>query len=140
MNLLRVPATIENLELLRKFVTSNVKEYDVSLTVVKRIELVLEEVVVNATEYAYNGTEGDIEIECHLESGSCHEADAFCFCLRDWSEPFNPLEYNGVPFVSNVEGRLAGGLGLLFARKFSDTRTYRRVGDCNEICFCFTIS
>ncbi len=140
MNLLRVPATIESLELLRRFIVSNVKEHAVPLSLVSRIELVLEELVVNATEYAYNGAEGDIELECRVESGSQQEADKFCFCLRDWSEPFNPLEYDGVPFVSDIEGRLAGGLGLLFAREFSDTRTYRRVDDCNEICFCFTLS
>lgn len=140
MNLLRVPATIESLELLRRFIASNIKEHAVSLTVGKRVELVLEELLVNATEYAYEDIDGDIEIECYLESGLSQETDKFCFCLRDWSEPFNPLEYDGVPLVSNVEGRLAGGLGLLFAREFSDTRTYRRVDDCNEICFCFTVS
>jgi len=139
VNLLRVPATIESLELLRRFVVSKAKEHAASLAMVNRVQLVLEELVVNVAEYAYGEDEGDIEIECHIESGSAQHADRFCFCLRDWSEPFNPLEYNDVPLGSTIEGRLAGGLGLLLAREFSDTHRYRRVDDCNEICCCFTI-
>lgn len=97
-----------------------------------KLNLVLEEVIVNIVNHAYAGTNGDMEVECTTPSGK------FCCTVRDWGPPFNPLLADKPDTTSDIDNRSVGGLGLMLVTTMTDECSYTRSGESNELTFCFT--
>lgn len=96
--------------------------------VVRRIELALEEAVVNVIHHGYAGGKGKIEIGLKWEPGRVE------ILVRDWGPPFNPLA--NAPHVdpeAPSEARKAGGLGIYLMGQIMDELTYAREDGANVL-------
>lgn len=127
---LTAPATLSSLPLIRDYVLSKALDSHVPPTRPK-IDLVLEEVIVNIANHAYGNQPGDIEVEC------CVSGTSFCCKIRDWGVEFNPLAAAHPDTKADIDHRSIGGLGLLFVTDMTDGCSYERMENMNELTLCF---
>ena len=136
--ILRLPASLESLVPLQEFMARRAEEDGVPETPLHRIELVMEELVVNLVEHAYLENNGDVEVTCGVERAE-NGTRQYVIYIRDWSHPFNPLEAEEPDLDSDLEHRAVGGLGLHFVKMMSDECQYERRGDGNVIRIAFNL-
>lgn len=92
------------------------------------INLALEEVVVNAIEYAYPSQDkGEIYIHAYMEEGS------LCFEVMDAGIPFDPTSVPEIDTMAPANERTPGGLGVHLAREVFPTIEYQRIGKENHL-------
>lgn len=132
---LRIPATLESLGLVQDFVGSHAKRLGLGAELAGRLELVVEELVVNIGSYAYPDGGGDMEVDCVLGP----DANRFCLILRDWGAAFDPLGRAAPDIEGGLDEREPGGLGIFLVREMADECTYHRNGDMNEFRACFAL-
>ncbi len=133
MDALRLPATIESLEPLRSFVRAEIKGLNLSPEMISKVELVLEEVLVNVFSYAYPNGEGEVEVGCF------HGQGRLCFNILDWGTPFDPLQKGDPDFSLDVSEQPVGGLGIYIVRSMADEVKYRRESGKNILTLCFKV-
>ena len=93
-----------------------------------RVNLALEELVLNIVDYGFD--EGLHEIEITLTS----DADALTIEIVDGGRPFDPLKDAPQPDVdAPVEDRPVGGLGVHLVRTLMDQMHYRREKGKNHL-------
>lgn len=94
-----------------------------------KLELILEEILVNICNYAYNNSTGLIEINAH--------ADHLFFYVEiiDSGKPFNPLENEEPQTNLSIDERKIGGMGIHLVKKFSDSVQYLRKDNKNILKF-----
>ena len=93
-----------------------------------RVNLVIEEWVLNVMDYGYDG--GDNEIELKLTS----EPDSLTIEIVDAGKPFDPLHDAPEPDLdSSIEDRPVGGLGVYMVRTMMDQTHYRREEGKNHL-------
>jgi anti-sigma regulatory factor (Ser/Thr protein kinase) len=88
----------------------------------RKIEIALEEALVNIINYAYKEPGGAIEILCQLDPSASIE-----FTIKDKGQPFNPLlQYAKGRLSMEIEEREEGGLGIFLMRSLMDDVRYER--------------
>jgi len=98
----------------------------VDLKVVRRIELALEEALMNVIHYAYGDREEEIEIELMWQP------EQIQIQIKDQGLPINPLEHIRLPDTQKtLQERGIGGLGLYLIHQIMDEVSYRRENDKN---------
>lgn len=122
-------AELASLYTILDWIRSYLEETGLSDVEIRRIEIALEEGLVNIFSYAYQGKVGEITIVVHHEVGSFVE-----ITFKDKGLPFNPLKHKKEidPLVP-IESLEEGGLGILFMQKLMDKVEYRRENDSNII-------
>ena len=122
-------ANIGTLHDMLGWIRVHVQEGGYSEAEIKKIELALEEALVNIIEHAYSYETGMIEITYRF-----FPEDRIELVLKDYGEPFNPLENSKKvnPFAA-LEEREEGGLGIAFMHKLMDTIEYTREGESNVL-------
>ena len=128
MTKIKLPATIENLEILVAFVSKCAGEQGFNGTRIKEIELATEEVLVNIVNYAYPERSGDVEVSCRRE-----DVTGFVIEISDNGIPFDPLSLPEPDLSPDILDRKVGGLGVFFIRKMMDEVLYRREEGSNII-------
>lgn len=94
---------------------------------VRRIEIALEEGLVNVISYAYQGKQGKVLLGIEYE-----EEEAITITIEDSGLPFNPLKHKReIDPMIPVEELEEGGLGILFMQKLMDKVEYQRKGEKN---------
>lgn len=139
MATVRAKADLSSLPAIRDYVLCTAREAGVTGDVPPKLDLVLEEVLVNVSDHAYNNSQGDIEIECMVKENPDSEVRTFCFEMRDWGNYFNPLEAEKPDITADIDERPIGGLGLLLVTTLSDDCAYTRQGNMNILTLCFNI-
>lgn len=136
---LRLPAVLDSLEPLRLFALEGAVAVGLGPDVPPRLELALEEALVNVISYAYPpGTAGEVELTRHAAP------DAFTLVLTDWGPAFDPLREPELEpeLTANMEAdldhRAPGGMGLFLIRTMSQA-SYRRVGESNQLTLRFPL-
>ena len=93
-----------------------------------RINLVLEELVLNIMDYGHDDNEHHIEI-C-LTSAE----DLVTLHIEDGGHAFDPMTDAPEPDVDGpIESRSIGGLGVMLAREMMDEMAYRRENGRNYL-------
>jgi serine/threonine-protein kinase RsbW len=133
METMRLPATMESLEIFRLFVLGKLRQLNIVQELVFKVELVLEEVLTNVIHYGYPLKAGEMEVGCAIEDNS------FCFRVTDWGIPFNPLERPEPELCEDISDRQVGGLGIYLVRHLVDQLTYQRREGGNMLTFCFRL-
>ena len=87
---------------------------------INKIELAIEELLVNILNYSYPDKIGDVEV-----SYSFNNSSGFIVKIVDMGIPFNPLLLSEADISSSLEERKAGGLGIYFVKKIADNIEYR---------------
>ncbi len=93
---------------------------------IKRIELSVEEVIVNI--FHYSGLKETDSIELDVRTN-----EAFLeIMIKDTGVAFDPTKMNHVPDVTaSLDDRVIGGLGIYLMKRFIDEISYKREGSFN---------
>jgi anti-sigma regulatory factor (Ser/Thr protein kinase) len=100
-----------------------------------KIEIVLEELLVNHVRHAYRSNEGDSDVACFRRAPGF-----FCFEVADEAAPFDPLGHAPPDLTSAPTDRPIGGLGIHLVRSLADEISYRREAGRNVVTVCFALA
>lgn len=128
----RLPARQDSLPEFLAFVRGCAGAAGLATRTLDRVELVLEEALVNVFNYAFSGETGSVEVGCRTVEGP-----ALVVRILDQGIPFNPLSLPDPDTAADASERQIGGLGVLFMRKMSDQISYWRDGDTNILTLRF---
>jgi serine/threonine-protein kinase RsbW len=121
MSSIQLPARIENMELLVRFISDNAGKLGFSCKRIKEIELATEEALVNIINYAYPDHPGDIKVTCIH-----HQSKTFVIEIEDAGIAFNMLSRKDPDISAGISDREVGGLGVFLIRKLMDEIQYHR--------------
>ena len=100
--------------------------FDAALTM--KMNLAIEEAVVNVMEYAYpRGTHGDITVEAQANDVRLK------FTIIDSGTHFDPTAQADVDTTLSAEDRPIGGLGIHIVRQYMDSTNYERISGHNVL-------
>lgn len=124
-------ASLENLYEMLAYVRKESEKAAFHPSLISRIELALEEALVNIIHYAYpeNREGGWVQIDCSLLATGGIQIE-----VRDQGVAYNPLDY--IPEVNpsdGLDGKTLGGYGIFFIRNLMDEINYRRDGKDNVL-------
>lgn len=134
MDTLRQPAVMEHFDSFRAFVLDKAAACGIVDEMLFKIELVLEEILVNVIRYGYPGGAGDIEVGCMLMADN-----RFHLFICDWGKAFNPLAKADPDLTKGIDERPIGGLGIHLVRKMVDEISYQRTESSNILNLYFQI-
>jgi len=132
---LRLPAKLSSLDSFREFVDRAAVAAGAGSELLLKIELVLEELLVNHVLHAYGSDEGDSEVACFRRAPA-----RFCLEVVDEAAPFNPLGHASPDLTLAPEDRPIGGLGIHVVRSLADEISYRREAGKNVLTVCFALA
>lgn len=119
---------IEALRAIQEYVSSHLPRNFQNPDAVARIELILEEVVINIVHYAFvDEDNGSITVSIEEKNGN------FQVEIRDNGAPFNPLLSEDPDLEAPIEERQEGGLGIFFVRSLCRGVTYEREAGNNVL-------
>lgn len=96
--------------------------------VVMQVNLVLEELIVNAIDNGYpDGRDGNIDVVIETNS------DKISIRIIDDGDAFDPFRIATPDLSLAIEDRPIGGLGIYLVRSYMDTCDYRYVGNRNQV-------
>ena len=111
---------------LNAFVKDTAARNGLEKSAARRLQLAIEEVVVNIMDYAYSpGIAGDIVIEAF-----CNEK-RMKFVVSDEGMAFDPTAVKTPDLSQSVEDRPIGGLGIQLTRQMVDSLNYERIDGRN---------
>ena len=120
MDSIRLPARLESIKEARSFIKKKMRGWNMEATkLAERVELALEEVLVNISRYAYHQEEGNVEVHCCLRQGGQLYLE-----IHDWGIPFNPLERALPDPAQDLSSRRVGGWGVALMRRMADDLQY----------------
>ena len=121
------PATADALSRITDFVTARAEAEHIRPERIQRLQVALEEAVVNVCDHAYDRRTGDIRVRLRT-TGRGFEVD-----LEDEGPAFDPLAAEGPDTSLGLDERKVGGLGVLLMRRLLDDVRYRREGNRNVL-------
>jgi anti-sigma regulatory factor (Ser/Thr protein kinase) len=119
MPTLRLPASMESFESFRSFVLREMERESGLEELVPKVDLVMEEVLVNAISYAYPQGNGQIEVECVADGPG-----RLRLTVKDWGVPFNPLDRAAPDLSMDISSRQVGGLGIYLVKQMASRLAY----------------
>jgi serine/threonine-protein kinase RsbW len=123
---IKLPAKIENLERLIKFVSDCANKQGIDRKRTIEIEISTEEALVNIFNYAYQNMDGDVALTCKSD-----ENDKFVIEIEDSGVPFNLLSLKEPDTTLDISERKIGGLGIFLIKKLMDDIQYKRKEEHN---------
>jgi len=122
-------AEIEELPSILQWVHKNLANVALPPSEIRKVELALEEALVNIIRHAYPNSSGQLEIICqHVPQKK------LVFIIKDKGGPFNPLAQSVQPILTEkVEDVEVGGLGILLMQKCVDEVLYERLHPYNVL-------
>lgn len=135
-----IPARVENLPKILKFVRYQAVRAVVPEAVKSKLDLVVEEVFVNISKYSHEQAASDtaeVEILCNKETVPDNSRQVFSITFKDSGPPFNPLEQQLPSLDTDLDERQIGGLGIYLTQLMADSCSYKRKGKSNLFQVCF---
>ena len=127
---LTITSARDELELIAEAVEGVAEREDWAFDLVFKINLVLEEIVLNTIEHGFD--EDDDAKECKIELSS--DADAVTIVISDRGKPFDPLTDAPDADVDSAMGeRAVGGLGVHLVETLMDEASYQRTDGMNRL-------
>lgn len=121
-------ARIESLHSMQSWIRQELSPLQLDSSLLKKIELAAEEVIVNIIQHASLGTGQTIEIVVNTYPQSHVE-----LIFADLGAPFNPLALQKAHTDKSLEERQVGGLGIHLMKELMDDVQYQRVGNRNVL-------
>ncbi|MFI5167073.1 MAG: ATP-binding protein [Thermoanaerobaculales bacterium] len=121
------PATLEEVGHILSFVGGLASKAGLAADLAIRLELAIEEWVVNLCTHAYSGRDGEIEVAVREGSGE------LLIEIIDEGPPFDLTASAEPDLTLPLADRRPGGLGLVLIRRMVDEVRYRRDGERNVI-------
>jgi serine/threonine-protein kinase RsbW len=130
-----LPASAASISALSEFVRKGAVGAGIAEDELAKLDLVLEEVLINVARYAYTPETGTVEV-AYSQAGPCK----LHVEIADFGRVFNPLEADPPDFSRGLADRPIGGLGVFLVRSMVDSIAYRREEDRNILSFTFPIA
>jgi anti-sigma regulatory factor (Ser/Thr protein kinase) len=128
---LKLPAQMESLGEITTFVHRAAEQASFPEIDLGRLDLVMEEVVMNVINYAYpDGQGGDIEVGYAIE-GPGKLSVQIC----DNGREFDPLAKDPPDLRLGLSERPIGGLGIFLVKQIAHSISYNRDGERNVLTF-----
>lgn len=123
-----LPNDVQEVPQLNVFVDEVCEQVDFDMSTTLKLNLAIEEAVVNVMNYAYPaGEKGDVDIEAMIND------EYLVFVISDSGTPFDPTAKAEVDTTLSAEERGIGGLGIHLIRQIMDTINYKRVDGKNVL-------
>lgn len=123
-----LPNDVQEVPQLNVFVDEVCEQADFDMSTTLKLNLAIEEAVVNVMNYAYPaGEKGDVDIEAMIND------EYLVFVISDSGTPFDPTAKAEVDTTLSAEERGIGGLGIHLIRQIMDTINYERVDGKNVL-------
>lgn len=130
---LTLPAQISCLQPFLEFVHNGTQASSLTPADIDKLDLILEELLVNIARYAYAGTEtGDIELAYAFQDPA-----RLLVQISDTGHAFDPLSSDPPDFSRGLGERPLGGMGIFLVKSIAESITYRREGGRNTVSFLF---
>ena len=113
-------ATDENLSKALSFVISELEAMECSMKVTMQMEVVIEELFVNISHYAYGDKTGD----AHMIFDTENDGKTVVVTFIDSGMPYNPVAKEDPDTTLSADERQIGGLGIFLVKKNTDEMTY----------------
>jgi serine/threonine-protein kinase RsbW len=124
---MKLPATLDSLEKLMRFVSGFAGDHGFSKSKIHDIQLATEEALLNIFQYAYPAErKGEVEVTCEMKGDS-----ELSIRILDTGIPFDILSLSEPDLTCPLPDRKLGGLGCYLIRKMADDVQYRRQGGTN---------
>lgn len=120
MDKITIEALTDNLQQVIDFATEQLEARDCPMKVVMQMELVIEEIFVNVSSYAYRPDVGDVTICLDFTE----EPASVEITFIDSGRPYNPLEKDDPDTTLGIDEREIGGLGIFLVKKNVDEIAY----------------
>jgi len=112
---------VEDVTLLGSFISKVAEEENIDSSMAFRINLAVEEALVNIINYAYpEGTTGEIMLK------SCVSPEKWTLTLIDSGQFFDPTKADDADVNADLSERPVGGLGIFLVRQNMDDISYQR--------------
>jgi serine/threonine-protein kinase RsbW len=121
---LRLPAVLENLRVIRRFVEEQAELAGILPRRIDDLVLAVDEAATNILMHGYRGR-GDADQDV-VEVEVAFRNAVFSVALRDQAPPFDPTARPVVDELPPLDERGPGGLGIFLIRKCVDEFRYRR--------------
>ena len=121
MKKITIDAVVENLQQVVDFATEQLEARDCPMKAAMQMELVIEEIFVNISTYAYHPDIGPATFCMEFEKNP----SAVLMTFIDAGKPYNPLEKDDPDVSLGVEERDVGGLGIFLVKKNVDEISYK---------------
>jgi len=119
MREIRVPANAEKLGDVLEFIKAAMNDVGVSLKYLINISIVVEEILVNISLYAYPAGEGEVLISLIISS------ERIVIEFKDSGIPYDPLEKEDPDTSFSDEEFEIGGFGIFMVKNMMDDVNYR---------------
>ncbi|MCB1776645.1 MAG: ATP-binding protein [Candidatus Competibacteraceae bacterium] len=120
---LRLPAELDHLPIFLGHIREIAQDAGLADAKISRLELAVEEVLVNVFNYAYDEqTRADSAVLCEVAV----QADGLMVEIADQGPPFDPLARPDPDTALEMDQRQPGGLGILLIKTLVDEAHYRR--------------
>jgi serine/threonine-protein kinase RsbW len=131
---LTLPATAGSISAFSQFVRGGAVEAGIGEADLEKLDLVLEEILINVARYAYTPETGAVEVAYAQAGPSKLRVE-----IADFGRVFNPLEADPPDLSRGLADRPIGGLGVFLVRSMVDSIDYRRESDRNILSFTFPL-
>ena len=131
---LTLPASAGSISTFSEFVRDGAIAAGVAEDELGKLDLVLEEILINVARYAYTPETGAVEV-AYAEAGP----SKLLVEIADFGRIFNPLAADPPDLSRGLADRQIGGLGVFLVRSMVDSIDYRREADRNILSFIFPI-
>jgi len=134
VNRLTLPAIAGSIAAFSQFVRGGAAAAGVAESEFGKLDLILEEILVNVARYAYSAESGTVEV-AYAPAGPRQLRVE----IADSGRIFNPLQANPPDLSRGLAERPIGGLGVFLVRNMVDSIAYRREQDRNILSFVFPL-
>ena len=124
MKKLIVEASIDKLDEVLDFVNEDLERHHCPPNSRHQIDIAVEEIFVNITNYAYKPAKGNVTI-C-ISTG-----EETIIRFEDMGKPYNPLEQAAPDLDKPLKERKIGGLGIFLAKQLMDEVVYTHADNKN---------
>ncbi len=129
---LTLPASAKSISAFSQFVRTGALAAGIAANECEKLDLVLEEILINVARYAYTPETGAVEVAYAPEGPRKLRVE-----IVDFGRVFNPLEVDPPDLSRGLADRPIGGLGVFLVRNMVDSIAYRREADRNVLSFIF---
>ena len=129
MKELTVPATLDRLEAVQKFVEEELEQHGCPMSTLLQVSVAVEEIFVNIAHYAFHPEVGEATIRCAVGGDPLQVTIQFL----DSGKPFDPLARPDADITLPAQERQIGGLGILMVKKTMDDVAYEYKDGCNVL-------
>jgi serine/threonine-protein kinase RsbW len=126
-----LPARLASVEAARQWLLQQLEGTDVAPAELFRIELVLEELVMNVVRHGHPSPA--VDDGSSLRLGAQRQGDHLLLCLEDDGIPFDPVASPLPAAPASLAEAPVGGLGLVLVHKSARSLRHERVGDLNRL-------